>query len=231
MGFVSIDNIKHLIGLIRNSLNKKVDLVDGVGIQLANLVKQDNFTQYHNLYINPDSTTYKHQVDASDNTVIVNSALDITGDGISITNKLNNITTSITSTGIRHSTKSPTKVFATDGSLFDMTTKASLKDGKIDGSQVKAYTIYENKWKTDTPFVINNKVITGIYKAECTSGYIKWILIPLVDTEDQTFTAYSIDDKTYIYGEYISRTGKYNAPWELWLPYNLKLGTVTIDWQ
>ena len=231
MGFISSDNIKHLIGLIKDSLNKKVDLVNNV-IVLNKITNNDekSINDSNNISISPAQINITTQ--GQINNVSHNDVVSITSNQILVYDAINNNTLYIKPTGMYlPKSSSSTKVFATDGSLFDMSTKVSLKDGKIDGSQVKDYTIYESKWKTDTPFVINNGVITKIYKGECISDYVKWILIPLVDTEDQTYKAYSTSDSTYVYGEYNSHTGKYNAPWELWLPNNLKTGTVTIDWQ
>ena len=84
-------------------------------------------------------------------------------------------------------------------------------------------------WTTVTPFNILNGVVTDIYKGETVGGNTKWILIPYKDAETQTYTA-GTTAKPFYYGTYNYDPDKYAAPWELWLPSNVDINTVIVDW-
>lgn len=84
-------------------------------------------------------------------------------------------------------------------------------------------------WATATPFNILNGVVTDIYKGETVGGNTKWILIPYLDTETQTYSA-GTSSKPLYYGTYNYDPNCYTAPWELWLPSNLGVKTVVVDW-
>lgn len=84
-------------------------------------------------------------------------------------------------------------------------------------------------WATATPFKILNEVITDIYKGETVGGNTKWILIPYKDSETQTYTAGTTSNLRY-YGSYNYDPNHYAAPWELWLPSDVAVNTVIVNW-
>lgn len=97
-------------------------------------------------------------------------------------------------------------------------------------SPLRAYwKVSPSFWATVTPFNILNGVVTDIYKGETIGGNTKWILIPYKDVETQTYTA-GTTAKPFYYGTYNYDPDKYAAPWELWLPSNLAVNTVIVDW-
>lgn len=97
-------------------------------------------------------------------------------------------------------------------------------------SAVRGYwKVSSSIWATVTPFNIPNGVITDIYKGETVGDNTKWILIPYKDSETQTYTAGTTAKPRY-YGSYNYYPDAYNAPWELWLPSNLGVKTVVVDW-
>ena len=112
-----------------------------------------------------------------------------------------------------------TELFAANGTLFDITTKAD------------AFTeIPSSSWKTSTPFNILDGLVTNIYKGETVGNYTKWILIPYADSENQKYTAYKKGNAKYIYSQYDFDPNQPLLPWEFWLPSNLTSGTVEVDW-
>lgn len=126
---------------------------------------------------------------------------------------------SIKESGITIAGGKATQVFAANGSLFDISSKAN------------AFTeIASSKWSTSTPFSILDGVVTNIYKGETVGNYTKWILIPYVDGETQTYTAYKKGNSKYIYSKYNFDPNQPLLPWEFWLPSNLTAGTVEVDW-
>ena len=126
---------------------------------------------------------------------------------------------SIKESGITIAGGKATQVFAANGSLFDISSKA------------EAFTeIASSKWSTDTPFIINNTTITNIYKGETVGKFTKWILFVYEDSEDQTYTATKTTNSNFLYGKYNYQMNVQVQPWELWLPSNLTTGSVTVDW-
>lgn len=91
------------------------------------------------------------------------------------------------------------------------------------------WKVSSSLWTTATPFNILNGVVTDIYKGETVGGNTKWILIPYKDTETQTYTA-GITANLRYYGSYDYDPNHYAAPWELWLPSDLGVKTVVVDW-
>lgn len=97
-------------------------------------------------------------------------------------------------------------------------------------SAVRGYwKVSSSLWASATPFNILNGVVTDIYKGETVGGNTKWILIPYLDTETQTYSA-GTSSKPLYYGTYNYDPNRYAAPWELWLPSNLAVRTVVVDW-
>lgn len=97
-------------------------------------------------------------------------------------------------------------------------------------SPLRAYwKVSPSIWTTVTPFNILNGVVTDIYKGETVGGNTKWILIPYKDGETQTYNAGIASNLSY-YGSYNYDPNHYAAPWELWLPSNVAVNTVIVDW-
>lgn len=97
-------------------------------------------------------------------------------------------------------------------------------------SPLRAYwKVSPSLWTTVTPFKILNGVITDIYKGETVGDNTKWILIPYKDVETQTYTAGIASNPSY-YGSYNYDPNHYAAPWELWLPSDVAVNTVIVDW-
>lgn len=96
--------------------------------------------------------------------------------------------------------------------------------------QLTAREIPSSSWKTSTPFNILDGVVTNIYIGETVGNYTKWILIPYADTENQKYTAYKKGNANYIYSNYAFDPSQPLLPWEFWLPSNLAVNTVEVDW-
>ena len=97
-------------------------------------------------------------------------------------------------------------------------------------SPLRSYwKVSSSLWASVTPFNILNGVVIDIYKGETVGDNTKWILVPYKDSETQTYTAGTTAKPRY-YGSYNYDPNLYNAPWELWLPSNLGVNTVVVDW-
>lgn len=159
----------------------------------------------------------------SSNLYIANNIID--ENGITLQIKTNNIiddtkfkdVLSLTRTGIKLSGGDANKVFATDGSILNL-------------SKMVTTEIASSSWKTSTPFNILDDVVTNIYKGETVGNYTKWILIPHADSEIQKYTAYKKGNANYIYSNYAFDPNQPLLPWEFWLPSNLAVNTVEVDW-
>lgn len=156
------------------------------------------------------------------NLYIANNIID--ENGITLQTKINGIgntefkdVLSLTRTGIKLFGGSANKVFATDGSVLDL-------------SKMVTTEIPSSSWKTSTPFNILDDVVTNIYKGETVGNYTKWILIPYADTENKKYTAYKKGNADYIYSNYAFNPSQPLLPWEFWLPSNLAVNTVEVDW-
>lgn len=96
--------------------------------------------------------------------------------------------------------------------------------------QLTAREIPSSSWKTSTPFNVLDGVVTNIYKGETVGNYTKWILIPYVDGESKKYTAYKKGNANYIYSKYDFDPSQPLLPWEFWLPSNLAVNTVEVNY-
>lgn len=185
-------------------LNKTKTFVDSIKVNDNSIkLSEKNTTTnitYEN-YINPTGIFFRSLTTVGSLGTRVNTLLKINNKGIALYNG------------------SATEVFATNGKTFDMNTKAD------------AFTeIPSSSWKTSTPFNILDGVVTNIYKGETVGNYTKWILIPYADSENQKYTAYKKGNAKYIYSQYDFDLNQPLLPWEFWLPSNLAVNTVEVDW-
>ena len=83
--------------------------------------------------------------------------------------------------------------------------------------------------KTYTPFKDSTGNLRTIIKGETIGGLTRWLLIMNDDGEDQTYTAGTSSNARYYNQSFTHKSGMFNKPWELWLPYNVDNQSVLIQ--
>ena len=83
--------------------------------------------------------------------------------------------------------------------------------------------------KTYTPFKDSTGNLKTIIKGETIGGLTRWLLIMNDDGEDQTYTAGTSSNARYYNQSFTHKSGMFNKPWELWLPYNVDNQSVLIQ--
>ena len=83
--------------------------------------------------------------------------------------------------------------------------------------------------KTYTPFKDSTGNLKTIIKGETIGGLTRWLLIMNDDGKDQTYTAGTSSNARYYNQSFTHKSGMFNKPWELWLPYNVNNQSVLIQ--
>ena len=97
------------------------------------------------------------------------------------------------------------------------------------GSVLAPHVVIPSSYWNETPFMNTCGQISAIAKGETVNNTTKWILFLSHETEDQTYVASSSSKYGY-YGSHTFKYGFYSQPWEIWLPSNVAMRSVKIEY-